>query len=200
MAPQHYNNLIILSYDSEDELPAVLDLRKSQIESVSFDEDDDDNIEEYNSSSQTRDESRKSIVSFSESLDVFEVVTAAVEIKDDNDLQPQQFWYKKDEMQDFRLQRRIKSSHLEAVGDTAPIDGDDEDEEKDCIEGLEPRQSSKPVIEAVLNEQGLQNWNRSSPDPESLSRISRQLSDSSVEEALHRGLRLQNDICSTKNR
>ena len=67
----------------------------------------------------------------------------------------------------------------------------------ECVEGLEERKSSNSVVKAVLNEQQAQE-RKGSVDPEVISDVSRSISFSSVNEAIERGLRLQNDVRSIR--
>ena len=97
-------------------------------------------------------------------------------------------------MKSFKREKQRRSRSLQLVGCILDFDQDDDDE---CTEGLEPRQSSKPVIDAVLAEQATQYWSRLT-DAESISYASRRLSSLNVEEAVNRGLRLQNDVAATK--
>ena len=173
LSPQCYRYPHLVSSfdeDDEEEPTPFLDLTELQLSLLSGEE---------------KRGSNSGSICFSDSPEVIEFSVHT----DDIGQNRHDLWYKRSEMKKFRGPRKAKSIYLRASRDTPKKD--------DCDEALEERKSPKSVVEAVLSAQHEQE-REGNLDPDVISCISRSLSSSSVNAAIERGLRLQNDVQSIR--
>ena len=194
-----------------------IDLTDSQLSLfLDDDDDDDDQIEDRgdcNTDNPHRcspDHQHSKNITFSESLEeVFEITPLHEQLRivnstsddyDDLKLETTRFntnkdiWYEHSDMKIFRKQtREMQSRRVLHRPSTSSSNNND----IDCGLGLERVRTSliKSVVDAVLTEQECQKEKEGVVTfSEHLSSISRSISNTSVEEATQRGIRLQNDI------
>jgi hypothetical protein len=155
--------------NDQDELAPFIDLTESQIGSLS---------PEGKSCIRPRN------IRFS---DYLEVSVHHHLVDDYSERERNAMWYDGSDVKSFRRQRQQLANLLKAGRSI----------HDDCIEGLETRKSSESIVDAVMNEQESQE-RKGICDPETLSRVYKMCSGSSAEEALDRGLQLQQDVLSSR--